>query len=107
MSLGRWQPDFMAISYSTKQIAIGPEVCRQSDTRAENLFEAFSKKLQIYDPVQTALRKYTASGWTVRVLPWVVGTRGFVHEQSLHYTLNSLIYLINIGHLLHKILYEH
>ena len=43
MSLGRWQPDFMAISYSTYKIAIGPEVCRQSDTHAENLFEAYSK----------------------------------------------------------------
>ena len=90
MSLGRWQPDFMAISYSTKKIAIGPEVCRPSDTRAENLFEAYSRKLQIYDPVRTALRKYTASGWTVLVLPWVVGTRGFVHEQSLHDTLKFL-----------------
>ena len=41
MSLGRWQPDFMAISYSTKKIAIGPEVCRPSDTRPDNLFEAY------------------------------------------------------------------
>ena len=61
MSLGRWQPDFMAISYSTKKIAIGPEVCRLSDTRADNLFEAYSRKLQTYEPVQTALQKYTAS----------------------------------------------
>ena len=47
-------------------------------------FEAFSRKLQTYEPIRTALQKYTASGWTVLVLPWVVGTRGFVHEQSLH-----------------------
>ena len=57
----------MAKSYSTKKIAIEPEVCRPSDTRAENLFEAYSKKLQTYEPVGTALQKYTASGWTVRI----------------------------------------
>ena len=46
MSLGRWQPDFMAISYPNKKIAIGQEECRLSDTRAENLFEAHGRKLQ-------------------------------------------------------------
>ena len=39
--LGRWQPDFMAISYPNKKIAIGQEECKLSDTRAENLFEAY------------------------------------------------------------------
>ena len=90
MSLGRWQPDFMAISYPTKKPALGPEVCRPSDTRAENLFEAFSRKLQTYEPIRTALPKYTASGWTVRVLLWVVCTRRLVHEQSSHDTLKFL-----------------
>ena len=74
MSLGRWQPDFMAISYPTKKIAIRQEVCRQSDTRAENLFGASSRKLQTYEPIRTALQNYTASGWTVLVLSWVVDT---------------------------------
>ena len=37
MSLVRWQPDFIAVSYTSKKIAIGPEVCQLPDTRAENL----------------------------------------------------------------------
>ena len=31
----------------------------------ENLFDTYSRKLQIYKPIQTAPKKYTASGWTV------------------------------------------
>ena len=37
VSLGRCQPDFMAISYFTKKIAIGPEVCTPSETRVDDL----------------------------------------------------------------------
>ena len=81
MSVGRWQPDFMAVSDPATKIAVGPEVCRPFDTRAENLFEAHSRKLQTSDPFRTALQKHTASGWTVGVLPWVVGMRGLVQEQ--------------------------
>ena len=77
MRLGRWQPDFMAISCSNKKIAIVPEVCQPSDTRAktvvESLLETYGRKLQMYKSVQTALQKYTASGWKARVLLWVVG----------------------------------
>ena len=65
-------------------------VCRQYDTRPDNLFEAYSRKLQTYKPVQIALQKCTASGWIIRVLPWVVGTQGFVYEQSLHDMLKFL-----------------
>ena len=45
---------------------------------------------QPYEPIRIALQKCTASGWRVWVLPWVVGTRGLVHEQSLHGTLKFL-----------------
>ena len=84
MSLVRWQPDFVAISYISlsKKIAIGPEVCRPSDTRAENLVEAYHRKIQAYHPILVALKNYIASGWTIRIIPWVVGARGLVHEQS-------------------------
>ena len=37
MSLVRLQPDFLAISYTSKKFSIGSEVCLTSDMRAENL----------------------------------------------------------------------
>ena len=43
MSLVRWQPDFIAISYTNKKIVIGPEVCQLADISAENLVEAIGK----------------------------------------------------------------
>ena len=43
MDLGRWQPDFIVISYSSKKIALGPEVCRPSDTRAGTLAEVYDR----------------------------------------------------------------
>ena len=45
MSLVRWHPDFIAISYTSKTITIGPEVCRPTDIRAENLVEAYHRKI--------------------------------------------------------------
>ena len=35
--------------------------CLPSETRAENLVEAYGRRLQAYYPIQTALQKYTAS----------------------------------------------
>ena len=48
----------------------------------ENLFDTYSRKLQIYKPIQTAPKKYTASGWTVWSLSgsfhgsWTCGNSG-------------------------------
>ena len=86
MSLVRWKPYFIAISYTSKKIAIGPEVCRQSDTRAENLVEAYHRKLRAYHPTFVALKNHIASGWTIRIIQcldqWVVGAGGLIHEPS-------------------------
>ena len=90
MSLVRWQPGFIAISYTSKNFAIGPEVCRPSDTPAENLVEAYHRKIQAYHPILVALKTYIASGWTIRIIPWVVGTQGLVHEQSVQDALEFL-----------------
>ena len=49
MSLGRWPPDLW--QYPTP-LKLGPEVCRPSDTRPDNLFEACSRRLQTYEPVR-------------------------------------------------------
>ena len=37
MNLGRWQPDFIEISYSSKKIALWPEESRPSDIRASKI----------------------------------------------------------------------
>ena len=37
-----------------KKVAIGPEVCRSSDTRAENLVEDYGR-----NPIRVALQNYT------------------------------------------------
>ena len=56
---------------------------QQSDTRAENLVEAYHRRLQAYHPILVALKNYFASGWTIRIILWVMGAQGPVHEQSL------------------------
>ena len=58
---------FMAVSYSNEKIAIWSEICRLSDTRAENLVEAYGRKLQTHELIATALQKFTASRWTLWV----------------------------------------
>ena len=63
---------------------------RPSDIRAENLAEAYYRKLQAYHHFLVALKNYIASGWTIRIIQWVVGARGLSHEQSLHDALEFL-----------------
>ena len=43
MSLVSLQPDFIAISYTSKKIAIGPDLCLPPETGAEKLVEAYQK----------------------------------------------------------------
>ena len=50
MSLGRWQPDFMAIFYFNKKTSTRQEVCHQSDVRAEKLDGAPGRMLQTHKP---------------------------------------------------------
>ena len=69
---------------STKKIAIGPEECRQSDTRWRLHVLIMCLRLIVEScrqnkSVWIALQKYTASGWTIWVLPWVVGT--WLHDK--------------------------
>ena len=90
MSLVRLQPDFIAISFTSNKIAIGPDLCLPSETGAENLVEAYHNKLQAYYPVLVALKNYIVSGWTIRTIPWVVGDLGLVHGQSLQDALEFL-----------------
>ena len=90
MSLGRWQPDIVCISFAKKKIAIGPEVSLPSDSRMAALQEAHSRKTQSYGPLITALQTYVDSGWKVEILPWMVGARGMVRTELLTPTLEFL-----------------
>ena len=58
--------------------------------------------MQAYHPssrVLVALKNYIASGWTIRIIQWVVGAQGLVHEQHDHCRMywNFLIYLVLCG----------
>ena len=89
MSLSRWQPDFVAVSYAAKKIAI-LELCRPSDTSPGQLQAAYERKLSVYSPLVDALGHYSDSGWSVQILPWVVGARGLVQERYMHHALKYL-----------------
>jgi hypothetical protein len=67
------------ILISQKQKRIGLlELCRPMDESPTQLQAAVDRKLQTYAPLKVALQRYPASGWTVEILPWVVGVRGLL-----------------------------
>ena len=37
-----------------------------------------------------ALGHYSDSGWSVKILPWVVGARGLVLEQAMRHALEYI-----------------
>ena len=82
MSLSRWQPDFVAVSFKAKKIAI-LELCRPSDISPGQLQAAYERKMYRYG-------HYSDSGWSVKILPWVVGARGLVLEQAMHHALEYI-----------------
>jgi hypothetical protein len=89
MSLSRWQPDFVAVSFKAKKIAI-LELCRPSDVSTGQLQAAYERKMNLYGPLVEALGHYSDSGWSVKILPWVVGARGLVQERVMHHALEYL-----------------
>jgi len=89
MAVGRWRPDFIAISESRKKIAI-VELCRPSDVWLERLEAAYQGKLAVYAPLLTALSSYTESGWAIQILPWVVGARGLIQTSNMRTALEFL-----------------
>ena len=89
MSLSRWQPDLVAVSFKAKKIAI-LEVCRPSDTSPGQLQAAYERKMNLYGPLVEALGHYNDSGWSVKILPWVVGARGMVQERAMYHALEFI-----------------
>ena len=89
MYLGRWRPDLLVVSFRARKIAV-LEVCRPSDVSPERLQAAYFEKLNIYSPLIEALGYYIDSGWTIKILPWVVGARGLVQERVMYNALEFL-----------------
>ena len=54
------------------------------------LIDAHDRKIKSYMPLIAALQDYVDSGWTVRVLPWVVGARGMIRRDQLTESLEFL-----------------
>ena len=89
MAVGRWRPDFIAVSESRKKIAI-VELCPPSDVWLERLEAAYQGKLAVYAPLLTALSSYTESGWAIQILLWVVGARGLIQTSNMRNALEFL-----------------
>jgi len=89
MSLGNWRPDFVAVSRARRKIAI-LDVCRPSDSRLARLSAAYQDKVRTYQPLLAALGQYSDNGWTVQILPWVVGARGLIQQRTLCNALDFL-----------------
>jgi len=52
--------------------------------------EAYRRKRQTYAPIPLALQHYIHTGWSIEILPWVVGIRGFVDTNHLYAALEYL-----------------
>ncbi len=75
--LQRWQPDWVAVSYVHKRIAI-IHLCRPLDAYEYQLEATATLKQDGYSPLLRALDFYTFQGWVIHVFPWVVGIHGFL-----------------------------
>jgi len=89
MQLDRWQPDLVVVSDTRRKIAI-VDVIRPSDIRRVRLQAAYQDKMRAYEPLCDALSHYSSANWEIRILPWVVGTRGLVRQCMLNSALEFL-----------------
>ena len=95
MSLWRWQPDFMAISYSTKKIAFGPEVWFTCWKPVWGLYT------NLYEQrFKNTLPQDGQSGSSHG--SWALGDLCMNNHYTIRWNSESLIYLINNGHLFYK-----
>jgi hypothetical protein len=89
VQLDRWQPDFILISWKRKRIAV-LELTRPSDMLTVQLDEAYRRKKRKYCPIKAALHYYIREGWTIEILPWVIGIRGLADTAHLQTALSFL-----------------
>jgi hypothetical protein len=81
-NLRMWQPDAVAVSQLRKKIGI-LDLYRCSDSNPNNLLKAHETKISKYSPLIRALGAYVDDNWTIEILPWVVGIRGFLHHNGI------------------------
>ena len=89
VSVDRLQPDLVIVSRALKKIGL-VEVCRPMDEFSEQLIAAETRKMRTYAPLLDALRSYSAEGWQIEILPWVVGIRGLLVKASILKVLDFL-----------------
>ncbi len=89
VQLDRWQPDFTLISWKRKRIAI-LELTRPSDMLNVQLDEAYRRKKRKCGPIKSALYQYIRGGWTIEILPCVIGIRGLTDTVHLQTALSFL-----------------
>jgi hypothetical protein len=87
--LSRWQQDFILVSWKCKQIAV-VDLPRQSDVLSVQLEEPYRSKKRKYDPIRSALHHYIREGWTIEILPWVIGICGQADTANLQKALSLL-----------------
>ncbi len=87
--LKRWRPDWVAISYAHKRIAI-IDLCRPSDAYGDQLEAAAALRQEGYSPLLCALDFYSEQGWGIHVFPWVVVIRGLLHPPHICAALQFL-----------------
>ena len=80
--LQRWQPDWVAISYVHKRIAI-IDLCRPSDVHEDQLEVAATLKQDGCSPLIRALDFYTKQGWIIHVFPFLMRIRGLLHPSHI------------------------
>ncbi len=61
-----------------------------SDMSPAQMKESYREKIQKHAPILSALQHYIQSGWSIEILPWVVGIRGFADTKHLHAALEYL-----------------
>ncbi len=66
------------------------DLTRPSDVFFAQLDEAYSSKTRKYGPIRSALHHYICEGWTIEILPWVIGIRGLTDTASLQKALSFL-----------------
>jgi hypothetical protein len=89
VDLGRWQPDFILVSWKRERIA-AVDLTRQSDVLSVQLEEAYRSKKRKYGPVISALHHYICEGWTIKILKWVICISGLADTVNLKKALSFL-----------------
>ena len=63
---------------------------RPADILTAQLVTAYNTKKSKYAPILPALQHYSDRGWSVGILPWVIGIRGLTDTGHLHQALQYL-----------------